>query len=105
MNIINECALEIDNCSDHAYCVDYIFGYECVCYSGFTDLQPSSPGQICAKEQPCCKSFKFHLYHLSFVTAICTIQSRDLNGFSYTDYTVLHHVEISRKENSDNWLL
>ena len=74
VNIINECALEIDNCSDNAYCVDYIFGYECVCYNGFTDLQPNSPGQICAREQPCCKTFKFHLYHLSFVTAICTIQ-------------------------------
>uniref|UniRef100_A0A915K0L1 Uncharacterized protein n=1 Tax=Romanomermis culicivorax TaxID=13658 RepID=A0A915K0L1_ROMCU len=45
---VNECDLELTNCSSVAVCTDTADGYRCACPPGYTDANPSLPGRVCA---------------------------------------------------------
>ncbi|XP_043105776.1 uromodulin-like 1 [Puntigrus tetrazona] len=44
----DECFLDKADCSPWAYCNNTFGSYTCVCWSGYTDLNPSRPGRSCA---------------------------------------------------------
>ncbi|CAD5230397.1 unnamed protein product [Bursaphelenchus okinawaensis] len=45
---VDECLLELHNCSKVAKCTDTPFGYECECPDGYVDGNPAYPGRQCA---------------------------------------------------------
>ncbi|KAJ8342562.1 hypothetical protein SKAU_G00324900 [Synaphobranchus kaupii] len=43
----NECDAEVHDCSPYANCTNNLGSYTCVCFEGFTDRNPDTPGRRC----------------------------------------------------------
>ena len=86
---VNECAQELDDCSENARCTDNYGtteGYSCECFDGYLDVDESNPGRSCNDKDECAED-SIHNRNDCNENAYCTNHSGGYTCFCNSGYS------------------